>query len=135
APTLQRSNFRRFVIALLIAAILALGAYFAWERFGRSGAPETITGTPFASQTVNGLTITLVHPKGQLVLARNDLVIEFRDASGRLVDVGTVKFDLDMNIPGMVMHNADSIERAATPGQYRASLRPHSAGEWAATPQ
>ena len=84
---------------------------------------------------MNGLTITLVHPKGQLLLAGNDFLIEFRDASGQLVDVGTVKFDLDMNMPGMVMHNAASIKRTATPGQYRASIKPDMAGDWVAKVQ
>jgi len=33
-------------------------------------------------------------------------------------------FDLDMNMPGMVMHSGASIEPAGTPGQYRAQVKP-----------
>ena len=64
----------------------------------------------------------------------NDILIEFRDsASGDLVDVGTVKFDLDMNMPGMVMHSGSTIKPAATPGQYRAEVKPDMGGDWMAT--
>ena len=64
----------------------------------------------------------------------NDILIEFRDtASGELVDVGTVKFDLDMNMPGMVMHNGATIEPTGTPGQYRAKVKPDMGGDWMAT--
>src|SRR5439155_7089850 len=121
APTLPPSSLGRLLIAVLIAAILAAGGYFAWKRFGGPGSSQAITGTPFATQTVNGLTITLVHPKGELLLGRNDFLIEFRDASAQLVDVGTVTFDLDMNMPAMVIHNSASIRPTSTPGQYRAS--------------
>lgn len=121
---------RRFTLyALALLTVLTLG-YFAWQKFGPRGGP--ISGTPFATQTVNGLTVTLIHPKGQLVFARNDFLIEFRDANGQLVDVGAVRFALDMNMPGMVMHNTATVKPTGTPGQYRASLKPDMAGDWTA---
>ena len=62
------------------------------------------------------------------------VLIEFRDtASGDLVDVGTVKFDLDMNMAGMVMHAGSAITPTGTPGQYRAKVTPDMAGGWTAT--
>ncbi|MCI0747614.1 MAG: FixH family protein [Verrucomicrobia subdivision 3 bacterium] len=91
-----------------------------------------ISGTPFATQSVNDLTVTFIHPKGQLVFARNDFLIEFRDANGELVDVGTVRFALDMSMPGMVMHNSAAVKPTGAPGQYRASIRPEMAGGWVA---
>jgi hypothetical protein len=64
----------------------------------------------------------------------NDILIEFRDStSGELIDVGTVKFDLDMNMPGMVMHSGATIEPTGTPGQYRAKVKPDMGGDWTAT--
>jgi len=112
-----------------ILILLAVGGYFAWQKFGpTAGGP--ISGTPFATQTVNSLTVTLVHPKGQLIHAKNEFLIEFRDAGGELVDVGTVRFALDMNMPGMVMHNAATVKPTGTPGKYRASIKPDMAGDW-----
>jgi hypothetical protein len=74
---------------------------------------------------VKDLTVNLIHSKGHLENKMNEILIEFRDtASGELVDVGTVKFDLDMNMPGMVMHNGSTIEPTGTPGQYRAKVKP-----------
>jgi hypothetical protein len=64
----------------------------------------------------------------------NEILIEFRDSTtGELVDVGKVKFDLDMNMPGMVMHSGATIEATGTPGQFRAKLKPDMAGDWMAT--
>jgi hypothetical protein len=113
---------------VVVLAILSGGAYFAWQKFGPAG--RSISGTPFATQTVNGLTVTLIHPRGQLVYGKNDFLIEFRDANGELVDVGTVRFALDMNMPGMVMHNAATVKPTGKVGQYHASLKPDMAGDW-----
>ena len=64
----------------------------------------------------------------------NEVLIEFRDtARGDLVDVGIIKFDLDMNMPGMVMHNGSTIESTGSPGQYRAKVKPDMAGDWMVT--
>ncbi len=60
-------------------------------------------------------------------------MIEFRDGpGGRLVDVGTVKFDLDMNMPGMAMHSGSTIVAGPSPGQYRADVKPEMGGDWTA---
>ena len=80
-----------------------------------------VSEQPFATQRVKDLTVTFVDSTGQLQNGINDILIEFRDtASGEIVDVGTVKFDLDMNMPGMVMHSA-TLNRTSTgtPGRYQ----------------
>ena len=119
----------------MILIALAVGGYFAWQKFGHgSGSGGASTGQPFATQTVNDHTVNLIHPKGALENAMNEIFIEFRDTtSGDLVDVGTVKFDLDMNMPGMVMHSGSTIEPSGTPGRYRAKVKPDMAGDWMAT--
>src|SRR5262245_12399796 len=121
-------RWRTILIGMLLLALLGAAGYFAWQRFGSATGP--ISGMPFATQTVNGLTVTLIHPKGQLIRDRNDFLIEFRDANGELVEVGKVRFALDMNMPGMGMHEAATVRPAGTPGQYRASIKPGMAGEW-----
>ena len=119
----------------MILIVLAGGGYFAWQKFGHGGGSGgAITGQPFVTQRVNDLTANLIHPKGALENAMNEILIEFRDpTTGDLVDVGTVKFDLDMNMAGMVMHSGSTIEPTGTPGRYRAKVKPDMAGDWMAT--
>ena len=60
------------------------------------------------------------------------MLIEFRDRNGQLADVGNVKFDLNMNMPGMQMSSGGSIERTSTPGRYRAKIEIDMSGDWSA---
>jgi hypothetical protein len=67
---------------------------------------------------------------GQLRKGDNNVLIEFRDSGGQLVDVGDVNFTTDMNMPGMVMHGGGPSQKTATPGQYRAKLKADMSGDW-----
>jgi hypothetical protein len=126
----KKGSFLKTILVLLVLAAVSAGAFFGWNRFHQQAALSSMTTSQtFATQTVNGLTITLSTPGGQLWNADNEVTIEFRDAGGQLVDVGTVKFDLDMNMPGMVMHSASAITPTGTPGQYRAKIKPGMAGD------
>jgi len=58
------------------------------------------------------------------------VMIEFRDRNGQLVDAGNVKFDLNMNMPGMQMSSGGTIERTNTPGRYRAKIKIDMSGDW-----
>ena len=78
------------------------------------------------------MTITLLHPHGQLRAAANEAFIEFRNASGELVDVGEVKLNLGMNMTGMVMHSGATVTRTDTPGRYRVEITPDMGGDWTA---
>jgi hypothetical protein len=129
----QRS--RKVFLNAAIAFALVAGGFFTWQKFGHGGSSgATVSGQPFATQKVKDLTVTFNDSTGQLKNAMNDIFIEFRDAgSGDLVEVGTIKFDLDMNMPGMVMHSSATIEPASTPGQYHAEVKPGMAGDWTAT--
>jgi len=86
-------------------------------------------GAPIATQTVNNLTVKLY---GQVRNGPSEVLIEFRDANDQLVDVGDVKMDANMNMPGMQMHEGATIQRSGTPGQYRAKIKPDMAGDWMA---
>ena len=133
-PSAKRRSFLKILLLVLLIAAVGAGGYFAWTKFAAKPGAGGPSGKPLATQNVNGLTVTLIHPKGQLEHAMNEIIIEFRDtASGQLVDVGSVKFDLDMNMPGMVMHSSATIEPTGTPGQFRAKIKPDMAGDWMAT--
>jgi len=58
--------------------------------------------------------------------------MEFRDRNGHRVDVGDVNFTIDMNMAGMQMHEAATVQRTGTAGQYRAKIKVGMAGDWTA---
>src|SRR5438128_11384147 len=129
ALVVSRENRQRLFkwIALIIGLVAIFYAgQFAWHKL----RPTQISGAPFLTQNVNDLTVKFVAREGQLRQGDNEVLIEFRDRNGQLVDVGNVKFDLDMNMPGMQMHSGGSIERTNTPGQYRAKIKIDMAGDW-----
>ena len=136
APVIARPrpSFARFLVTALAIAALGIGGYYGWQRFGGklTGGPES-AGTAFATRTAGGLTITLLHPLGQLRAAANEAFVEFRNADGELVDAGEVKLNLGMNMTGMVMHSGATVKRTDTPGRYRVEITPDMGGDWTAS--
>lgn len=134
APTTVRYNRKGIGLILLVLVVIGIGGFFAWQKWRHVHAAESHQSVPFATQKVKDLSVDFIHAKGQLQNAMNDVIIEFHDSSsGQLVDVGMVKFDLDMNMPGMVMHSGSTIESTSTPGRYRAKVKPDMGGDWTAT--
>jgi Cu(I)/Ag(I) efflux system membrane protein CusA/SilA len=125
-----RRRWWRWPVFLLVAG-LAAGGYYYWTN-SPGDSSMNMAGAPFATRTVNGLTVNFYHPQGGLRFAENKVTIEFRDASGAPVDAGTVRFDLDMNMQNMVMHSGSTITPAGAPGRYRATIKPDMAGDWTA---
>ena len=76
--------------------------------------------------------VNLIAPTGQLRAGSNDIFIEFRNSQSQLVDVGNVRFDMDMNMPGMQMHSGATIERTSTAGRYHAKVKVDMSGDWSA---
>jgi len=131
-PALIPSEGVRRCLPKLIAMVVIVGALiyggnFAWLKF----ASRNTAGASFSTQTVNDLTVTLSSPGGQLKNGDNDVLIEFRDSAGQPVDVGTVRFELNMNMPGMQMHEGANIQPAGAPGRYRAKIKVGMSGDWA----
>jgi len=112
----------------LIAIGLIYGASFVWHK----ASARKITSPPFATQTVNDLTVKLMAPAGQLQKGDNNVLIEFSNSDGQLVDVGDVNFTIDMNMPGMMMQGGGPAQKTETTGQYRAKVRADMAGDWSA---
>ncbi len=114
-------------IALIIGVIAIFYAgNFAWQKI----RPTQISGAPYLTQNVGDLTANFIAREGALHRGNNEIIIEFRNAQGQLVDVGNVKFDMDMNMPGMQMHSGGIIERTNTPGQYRTKIKIDMSGDW-----
>src|SRR5438477_6754389 len=124
-PENRQRVFKWIALVIGVIAIFYAGN-FAWHKL----LPATISGAPFLTQNVNDLTTNFISREGQLRRGNNEVMIEFRDRNGQLVDVGNVKFDLNMNMPGMQMHSGGTIERTNTPGRYRANIKIDMAGDW-----
>ncbi len=118
----------------ILAGALAAGGLLWWHQTAAGPAPVGAAhGPPFASRTAHGLTLNLYAPEGGLTQAENVVTLEFRDeATGAPVDVGVVRFALDMNMTGMVMHSGSTIDPAGAPGLYRARVKPEMGGDWTA---
>jgi len=121
-----RHHLPRIMATTLIAIGLIYGASFVWHK----ASARKITSPPFATQTVSDLTVKLMAPAGQLQKGDNNVLIEFRDSDGQLVDVGDVNFAIDMNMSGMVMHGGGPAQKSGTTGRYRAEVRADMAGDW-----
>ena len=123
----RQRSFKWIALLISLVAIFYIGD-FAWHKL----RPTQISSAPFLTQNVNDLTVNFIARGGELRQGNNEVLVEFRDRNGRLVDVGNVKFDMDMNMPGMQMHSDGRIERTNTPGRYRAKLKIGMSGDWSA---
>jgi hypothetical protein len=117
----------------LVPVLVGLGIVgsIVWNR-SKPPPLHVMAGRPFASVPIANLTANLFTAEGHLGPAANDLFIEFRDASGKLVEVGDVHFELWLAAPGTLAHCVATVLRTATPGQYRAHVMPQIAGDWKA---
>ena len=88
--------------------------------------------TPVARITQDGVTVSILSPDGQIHAKDNSLQIRFQDQGGHPVDAQNPKLELNMNMPGMVMHSGAKISREHEPGSYQAHLTPDMAGDWSA---
>jgi len=122
----NRQRVLRWIALIVVLFAIFYAGNFVWQKI----RPHKISGAPFATQTVNDLTVNFIHPQGRLRRGNNEFLIEFRNAEGQLVDVGSVKLDMEMNMPGMQMHSGGTIERTNTPGRHRAKIKIDMSGDW-----
>src|SRR5438445_1667250 len=125
----SRQMGQRFLTwaALAIGVLVVFYAgNFAWQKL----RPTRISGAPFITQAVNDLTVSLVNRERGLRQGNNEVMVEFRDRNGQLVDFGKGILNINMNMPGMQMQGGGAAERTGTPGQYRARVKADMAGDW-----
>ncbi|MEO7723810.1 MAG: efflux RND transporter permease subunit, partial [Chthoniobacterales bacterium] len=125
-----RRRLFRILAVIALAVLLLFGGFKLWENWpALSGSRSAARGEPLAVQTVDDLTVKVF---GDLRNSESDLLLEFRNNAGQMVDVGTVRFDLNMDMAGMTMRDAGRIQPTGTPGQYRVKTTPTMAGDWRA---
>ncbi len=75
--------------------------------------------------------ILLLAPGDSIKQGRGSFFLEFRDAGGGLVDVGTVMLGASMPMPGMApMFGECTVMPSATKGRYEVSSNLGMAGTW-----
>jgi len=79
------------------------------------------------------LDVVLLSPHEALQHGKDDFVLEFRSADGTLVDVGDVRANASMPMPGMPMFGSIDVHKTDTPGQYAANGEFSMAGTWRVT--
>jgi hypothetical protein len=67
---------------------------------------------------------------GDLHNGQSEVLVRFTDPNGQPKDVGDVKTDRTMNMPGMVMNSGGDVNKTSTPGLYRVNLKPLVGGDW-----
>jgi YtkA-like len=118
----------RFLIVALIVATLFAGGFAAWNWWNlQSSRSVEIRGNPIATRIVGDLVISIY---GDLHNGPSEVLVRLTDAQGQPKDVGEVKTDLMMNMPGMIMNPGSDVTKTGRPGVYRVKLRPQMAGDW-----
>jgi hypothetical protein len=97
---------------------------------GNSIFRSTDPKIPVADVTQDGVRVSILSVDGQIHAKDNALQIKFQDAGGHPVDAENVKLELNMNMPGMVMHSGENINKDDGMGDYKEYLTPDMAGDW-----
>jgi Cu(I)/Ag(I) efflux system membrane protein CusA/SilA len=119
----------RAAAVVFVAAALASAGWWLWTR--QAGPAPGVTIETVRS---GDLVVTISNAQGELRQGNNRAVIEFRSsATNERVDVGNVRLDASMSMPGMVMSGAITITPAAQPGLYEATAEFGMVGSWRMT--
>ena len=90
--------------------------------------------TEFATVKTGALQVVLLSDHEALKHGKDSFVLEFRaDPGGTLVDVGAVKANGSMPMPGMPMFGAIDVQRTNVAGRYSATGEFAMAGRWRLT--
>jgi hypothetical protein len=134
-PAFCRRDVKAFLkvfYLLPVAVVLGVVLYLEWNH-GKPPPVRVMSGPPFVSTPITNLTANFFTSEGHLGPAANDVFIEFRDAGGKLADVGDVRFELRLAGPGAIMKSTFKALRTSTPGQYRINVQPQIVGDWQGT--
>jgi YtkA-like len=100
-----------------------------WLMLGSRSEPTAPVQPPLATTQRGDVSLTFTAADGNVRLGRSDMIVEFRQAGGTLVDVGTLRAGATMAMPGMAMTAGLSVHRVEA-GRYRISGEFAMAGAW-----
>ena len=92
------------------------------------------TGKIIKSAPIGNLNVALSNPSGQIKHGGDEFFINFKDSSGKPVDVGAASLTFHMPQMGSMaqMNDHATLTTTNTPGIYRARAEIQMAGEWQA---
>jgi hypothetical protein len=111
---------RSIVVIATVAAVMGCG------RVNLTELKRTKSGT---------MDVVLLSPRDALRHGNDTFVIEFRSASGDLVDVGSVRASASMSMSGTPMLGTINVARTEVAGRYAATSDFSMAGTWRMTIQ
>lgn len=126
----QRSGRRMLVVTALLTVVVA-GAAIVWLT--RSGPPQTgasTDGRVVHTERSGAIDVVVLSSTGTLRSGRNEFTIEFRAASGALIDVGTVRVGANMTMPGMVMSGNAQVQPTGVAGRFTVTAEFGMAATW-----
>lgn len=95
------------------------------------GANQTAQLKELQRAKAGMLDVVLLAPDDTLTHGKGTFVLEFRDAGGKLVDVGSVMVGASMPMPGMApMFGESSVTPTTAKGRYEVSATLGMAGTW-----
>ena len=123
APSKAQNTFAILFTAFVVVGLAAGGWYV--RNSHEDGSASRLKGESPRSIQIGELTAQL---RGEFKMPSSKVRIEFKDSHGQLVDVGAVKLDLNMDMPGMVMHGGAPVSGSG--GRYLATIKPQMSGDW-----
>ena len=93
----------------------------------------SVTLTEVQREKSGGLDVVILSPHGAVNHGHDAFVVEFRSENGALVDVGDVKANATMPMPGMPMIGGLDVKKTSTPGRYDVDATFDMAGTWRTT--
>jgi Cu(I)/Ag(I) efflux system membrane protein CusA/SilA len=114
------------------ALVIAIAAGGWWLRARTAAAPQPEpTGAVLQTVRAGDLAITLSNPTGELRQGSNNFRIEFRSArTNAPVNVGDVRLNAAMTMPGMSMAGTTTVTPGERPGMYEAKGDFAMSGSW-----
>jgi hypothetical protein len=128
---MERDNVTQEFPAAL-GRILVVSALVAAAACAGSGPAKL---TELQRVKAGMLDVVLLSPREALRHGKDTFVIEFRSASGDLVDVGAVRGSASMPMAGTPMFGTIDVARTDVPGRYAATGEFSMAGTWRMTIQ
>jgi copper/silver efflux system protein len=116
--------------AVVLVIAIAAGGWWLRARTAAAPQPEP-TGAVLQTVRAGDLAITLSNPAGELRQGANNFRIEFRSArTNDPVDVGDVRLNAAMAMPGMTMAGTTTVTPGQRPGVYEAKGDFAMSGAW-----
>jgi len=119
----------------IIAITLGLAIVVFAAACGGTGTSTTAGMKPVTEKKVNdNLTVVLSNPEGKLKNGEQELLLSFKDGSGKPVEINAAVLNFKMPAMGSMseMNDPAVLTTTSTPGEFKGKVNLQMAGEWQA---